>query len=194
LDASLENYDRNNAESIICDANPLFYHQIKRIQGTSNADVAISFDPGADGTWEHMARWNINTPNIWQNISDINTGSGGSFSKITSINWNNFQDIPYILTTNCQIAIPTAFTPGGDQTNETWNLVDIDNLYPDNKVFVYNRWGGLVYESKQGDYASTPWDGTFEGTKLPVASYYYIIIPSAEAEPLKGIVSIIKGK
>jgi gliding motility-associated-like protein len=194
LDASLENYDRNNAETIICKANPLFYHQINRLQGTSNTDVAISFDPVADGTWENMARWNINTPNIWQNISDVNFGTSGSLSKITSTNWNNFQDLPYILTTNCQIAIPTAFTPGGDQTNETWNLIDIDNLYPDNKVFIYNRWGGLVYESKQGDYASTPWDGTFEGAKLPVASYYYIIKPSEEAQPLKGIVSIIGGK
>ncbi len=50
----------------------------------------------------------------------------------------------------CGIIIPTAFTPDGDQTNDTWSLNDIDAIYPNNVVSVYNRLGSKVYESIQG--------------------------------------------
>ena len=51
---------------------------------------------------------------------------------------------------NCEIIIPTAFTPDDDQVNDTWNLGDIDVIYPNNVVSIYNRWGNKIYESDQG--------------------------------------------
>ena len=93
----------------------------------------------------------------------------------------------------CGIVIPTAFTPDGDQTNDTWSLNDIDVIYPNNVVSVYNRLGNKVYESIQGAYDQMPWDGTFNGEPLPVASYYFIIEYNDNTTPKSnGIVSIIK--
>ena len=93
----------------------------------------------------------------------------------------------------CGIIIPTAFTPDADQVNDIWNLQDIDAIYPNNVVFVYNRWGNKVFESIQGNYNQMPWDGTFNNEPLPVASYYYIIEYNDNSKkPLNGIVSIIK--
>jgi gliding motility-associated-like protein len=99
-----------------------------------------------------------------------------------------------IVRSGCEIVIPSAFTPNGDQSNDVWEIVDIDNVYPDNVVFVYNRWGNLLYESEQGDYSSRPWDGKVNGEQLPVASYYYIIYTEGDksGEILNGTVSIIK--
>jgi gliding motility-associated-like protein len=59
---------------------------------------------------------------------------------------------------------------------------------------VYNRWGELIYTSKEGDYSSSPWDGTYQGAKLPVGSYYYIIEKATDGsiEPINGVVSIIR--
>jgi gliding motility-associated-like protein len=99
-----------------------------------------------------------------------------------------------IINSGCEIVIPSAFTPNGDLSNDFWEIVDIDYVHPKNKVFVYNRWGNLIYESEEGDYSSNPWDGTMKGEELPVASYYYIIYLEGDksGEVLNGTVSIIK--
>lgn len=67
--------------------------------------------------------------------------------------------------------IPNAFSPNGDGINDKWQ---IDGLYgnPDCQVQVFNRWGQLVFDSHGYDY---PWDGTWKGKPVPVATYYYVI-------------------
>ncbi len=93
----------------------------------------------------------------------------------------------------CDLIIPTAFTPDNDNVNDIWELVNLDEVYPSNSVTVFNRWGNKVYESKQGDYGSKPWDGQYNEKELPVASYYFVIDLNVEGkEPLKGIVSIVE--
>jgi gliding motility-associated-like protein len=79
---------------------------------------------------------------------------------------------------NCDITLPTAITPNGDNINDTWEIIDLDLVYPDNVVRIYNRWGNLIFEhdsSTDGPYDDNRWDGTFEGGALPVASYFYLI-------------------
>jgi gliding motility-associated-like protein len=98
LDATSENYNRNSADPIICESNPLFYHQIDRTTGLSDASVGICFIPANDGNWNDLARWNISTNNIWQDISNVSLSTIPGFSKSTATNWNNFGDIPYILS------------------------------------------------------------------------------------------------
>ncbi len=68
------------------------------------------------------------------------------------------------------IALNEGFTPDGDIHNETWRIPCIEDV--DNVVQVYNRWGQLLFESKnyQGD-----WNGTVNGKGLPDGVYYYVI-------------------
>ena len=42
---------------------------------------------------------------------------------------------------------------------------------PENKLFVYNRWGNLVFktENYQND-----WQGTWKGTDLADGTYFYV--------------------
>jgi gliding motility-associated-like protein len=90
-------------------------------------------------------------------------------------------------------ATATAFTPDGDQTNDTWILDNIDQIYPKNVVSIYNRWGNLLYRSEVGGYETKPWDGKFNDQGLPVGSYYFIIEYNDDFTSSKsGIVSIIK--
>ena len=90
----------------------------------------------------------------------------------------------------------TAFTPTGNQINDTWEIISLDELYPKNVVHIYNRWGNLVYEhdsSKDGPYSDHRWDGTYNGEMLPVASYFYIIDLDPEQKKVtSGTVTIIK--
>lgn len=79
----------------------------------------------------------------------------------------------YVLVHNYKlINVPNSFSPNGDGLNETW---EIDGLvrFPDTHIFIYNRWGKLIYENKTG-YAS-PWDGSVNGTKVPFGTYYYVL-------------------
>ncbi len=72
-------------------------------------------------------------------------------------------------------------------------IVDLDEVYPTNVVYVYNRWGNLVYQSEKGSYTTRPWDGKFNGNELPVASYYFIIdLDDNTDEVRKGVISIIR--
>jgi gliding motility-associated-like protein len=94
---------------------------------------------------------------------------------------------------NCGVIIPTAFTPDNDQTNDNWILDNIDQIYPENVVNIYNRWGNLIYQSKAGQYETNSWDGKYDSKDLPVGSYYFIIeFNDNFTESKTGIVSILK--
>ena len=101
-----------------------------------------------------------------------------------------------IITINdCDITIPTAFTPDGDMVNDNWEILDLDTAYPENQVFVYNRWGNLSFTSQQGSYDSNRWDGSYQGSALPVGSYYFIIeFNDKDQGSASGTVSIILNK
>lgn len=86
------------------------------------------------------------------------------------------------------IKFPTAITPNGDGENDTWEIEDIE-AYPDVTVFIYDRAGQSVFKSKQG---YKPWDGTFNGTPLPMGTYYYVIDLHDGINVYKGAITIIR--
>ena len=96
---------------------------------------------------------------------------------------------------DCLLDVPTAFTPDGDNVNDTWQLVDLDNYFPKNIVTVYSRWGELLYTSPEGDYESFPWDGKLNDEILPVGSYYYFIdYNDGSGGKVNGVVTVILNK
>ncbi len=100
----------------------------------------------------------------------------------------------YVEVIACNLIIPTAFTPDGDGDNDLWEIVGLDAQFPLNQVKVYNRWGDLIYTSVEGNYALSPWDGTYNDKNLPVGSYYFILEKSTDGsiEPINGTVSILR--
>ena len=93
----------------------------------------------------------------------------------------------------CEINIPTAITPDENNIDDVWELKDIDVIYPNNVVSIYNRWGALLYKSDKGAYLNRPWDGKYNNEYLPVASYFFIIEYNEDKiENSSGTVSIIK--
>lgn len=84
--------------------------------------------------------------------------------------------------------VPNAFSPNGDGINDKWQISYISS-YPDCKVQVFNRYGQVVFAST--GYA-LPWDGTRNGSPLPVGTYYYIISSSHLTKAISGSVTIIR--
>ena len=82
------------------------------------------------------------------------------------------------------IVIYNAFTPNGDNINEWFQIENIEdfNCYPSNTVEIYNRWGVLVYETKNYDNNTSRFEGISEGRttvnksdELPTGTYFYLI-------------------
>jgi len=69
------------------------------------------------------------------------------------------------------LVIFNGISPGGSDANNTWVIQGIEN-FPDNKAFVYNRWGNIVFE--QEGYRNT-WGGEWNNVILPDGTYYYIL-------------------
>lgn len=86
------------------------------------------------------------------------------------------------------INIPNTFTPNGDGINDVWNISDL-SYYTSCSVTVYNRLGNIVFQSIG---YGRPWDGTFKGQQVPVATYYYLIETARNKERLKGSITVIR--
>ncbi len=71
----------------------------------------------------------------------------------------------------CPLFIPNAISPNNDAANDEWIIEGID-CFDLKNVRVYNRYGGLVYESSN---YQTPWNGKRNGEPMPVAVYYYVV-------------------
>jgi gliding motility-associated-like protein len=88
----------------------------------------------------------------------------------------------------CDVVIPEAFTPDGDGINDEFVIQGIE-LYPNNTITIFNRWGVIVYEAS--NYQNN-WDGktqstfTISGNDLPTATYYYLFDTKDE---IKGIIT-----
>ncbi|MBS0030261.1 PKD domain-containing protein [Chitinophaga sp. 22321] len=86
------------------------------------------------------------------------------------------------------VAPPTAFSPNGDNINDTWIITNLAD-YAESTVEVFNRYGERIYRSTG---YNVPWDGRFKGNVLPMATYYYVIRLRAGMAPITGYVTIIR--
>jgi gliding motility-associated-like protein len=86
------------------------------------------------------------------------------------------------------LKVPNTFTPNGDGINDTWDIKYLE-YYPKSTVNIFNRWGQRLYSSIG---YPIPWDGKYNGTALPSATYYYIIDLKSEQTVITGWVAIIK--
>jgi len=92
--------------------------------------------------------------------------------------------------TGCDaIFIPEAFSPNGDGVNDRFVIENIDVVYPNYSIEIFNRNGNAVYK---GYARNGTWDGTANqhqlGNKiLPNGVYFYIInYNDGETAPVQG--------
>ena len=70
------------------------------------------------------------------------------------------------------IFAPTAFTPDGDEFNQTWKpIISGIDVYS-YTLEIYNRWGEMVWESHD---LSVGWDGTYNGKVAEFGTYVWKI-------------------
>jgi gliding motility-associated-like protein len=72
-----------------------------------------------------------------------------------------------------RLRIPNAFSPNGDNNDDTWQIDNIE-AYPNSRVLVFNRWGAKIFETTNYSRGSE-WNGTMNGQPAPFGTYYYVI-------------------
>jgi gliding motility-associated-like protein len=65
----------------------------------------------------------------------------------------------------------------------------LEKVYPECEVTIFNRWGSVVFQSIG---YKNPWDGTRNGEKLPMGTYFYNIdLKDPNGKEFHGPISII---
>jgi hypothetical protein len=101
----------------------------------------------------------------------------------------NYNLIPVsgILTVERYTERVNAFTP---YDNDDFN----DTFMPSYKIKVYNRYGVLIYETKNKQQETQGWDGRFQNTNKLVnpGVYYYVVVDDNGKVTRKGSVNVVK--
>ena len=86
--------------------------------------------------------------------------------------------------------LPNAFSPNRDGQNDVLELL---GLYVEEMhLAIYNRWGQLVFESRDQNFG---WDGTFKGEELSPDVYgFYLTVRCIDGDEYfkKGNISLIR--
>ena len=113
------------------------------------------------------------------------------------VNVNDGQDVSLTsertvsIEAKIMLDIPSAFTPNGDNANDTWQLGASGTDLPKQMILkVYNKRGLLVHESGG---LEKEWDGMFNGKLLPADTYYYTIVVNLPytRQTFSGVVTIL---
>jgi len=143
----------------------------------------ISVQSGASNVY------NTTTLSNGDNITcNISISSGSCYLSNTAVS----NEISANITTcSCVPSIPNAFTPNGDGIHDEW-IISLGNCQSDVAVWVYNRYGSLIYHS---DKYRNDWKGTYQSKTCPDGTYYYLIKtinPSRGENIYKGNVTILR--
>ncbi len=135
---------------------------------TTNADGTFTFKAPANFAGELSVDYFVNSP---------------SCSSATATVFFRIGD-------DAECAVPNIFTPNGDGMNDLFIVPCLLNTdqFPNSQVTIYNQWGDEVFRS--GMPYLSDWDGTFQGSQLPVATYFYTIDFGGAREGATGSVRI----
>jgi len=85
------------------------------------------------------------------------------------------------------LKIPNVFTPNGDGVNDRFEIRGLE-LYPENRLVIFNRWGNEVYSAKT-------YNNDWDGADLSEGTYYYIFelrLHTGHWQTFKGFVTVMR--
>ncbi len=99
-----------------------------------------------------------------------------------------------VITRNCFLDIPTAFTPDGDGISDYFMPRQMFSKgLTSFRMKIYNRWGKQIFETERLD--GRGWDGKFNGVDQPVGVYLYFIeatLQNGMTEKYDGNVTLLR--
>lgn len=133
---------------------------------------------GTDVTWFWSPFTGLNDPDRLQPVATLTDDMKYALHVVSNKGCGISIDSVYVKVYK-KVVVPNAFSPNNDGINDLWQIQAIQT-YPNPEVTVFNRYGQIVFRSK--GYGK-PWDGKFNGVKLPTGTYYYVIDLNINNEP-----------
>ncbi len=174
-------YDRTLKDNTILQLNPVFYHHVARMHGTSIANVKFYFFENDHlsqnrrfdglGQWKSsFNEWDFVTTDFTANISG--PAGYGTPENFISLTTGNFDDDAFSLavTEGLLVFVPQIFSPNGDGANDV--VFVRGRKIKELKFVVYNRWGEKVFETTD---KTIGWDGSFKGQEAQSSVYVYYL-------------------
>jgi len=155
--------------------------------------LIIGAQPSYTYQWSKNGQLMTENGSVISNLPDdqtikysvIVTDAKGCYSKDTA----SFSD--------CEPAeIPHIITPNGDGKNDNF-VLNYESKYPKCNLSILNRWGSVVYETKQPPYKDD-WDGkpnvgaSVGSNVLPAGTYFYVVDKGDGTSPESGYVELVK--
>ncbi|WP_244534355.1 gliding motility-associated C-terminal domain-containing protein [Flavobacterium fluvii] len=145
------------------------------------SDLSANTNVPASIVWYDAAS-NGNVLNGATLLQDNVTYYGFDYSTVTGCFSKNNLDVTVSLTdcpaSQYEFFVADGFSPNGDGVNDTFRIPEIEFLYPDYSLEIYNRYGNVMFK---GNKNKPNWDGTNSGSAgssdaiAPSGVYFYII-------------------
>lgn len=153
----------------------------------------------------HLLNYSKNANNVIWNMGNGTTlypqGTGDTTYTYTDKGWMNIALIAQnhlgcydtaigriLVYDKIHCSIPSAFTPNGDEHNNTFAPVCVG--VATYTLTIYNRWGQVIFTQENGI-----WDGTYYGTPVPAGVYMYKLHIQADSHKKRltyGTIQVIK--
>jgi gliding motility-associated-like protein len=127
----------------------------------------------------------------WENgeTTGMATNLSAGTHRVTVNDMNGCEVIEKVVIesdiTGEELTVNNVFTPNRDGINDFFVISNLE-LYPDNELIVYNRWGNEVY-------SKTSYDNLWDGSNLSEGTYFYVLSVNmcGKEETLNGYITIL---
>ena len=149
------------------------------VENNSAAFEVIWYDAATGGNVVSGSTLLSNGNTYYAALIDVVTGCEGSLRLAVTPD----------LTSCGDIIIPDGFSPNGDGVNDTFDIDNLEILYPNFEMEIFNRNGNTVY---RGNASSPRFDGrstesSLGSQVLPVGVYFYVFtFNDGENRPIQG--------
>ena len=195
-------FDLYSKEEQLNNLNKNYYWAVHQFYGNAEAKANFyGFQSDLGGGVITFSKWSSNEE-LWKKVSfsvvtpnSIKTEFGSPNVVAKSNETLTYEDDIYLFS-ELNLKFPQVFTPNEDGLNDALVIEGLE-LYPNNSIHIYNRWGEEVYTATP---YNNDWNGTNEspvikiqGNDLQEDTYFYILDLGNGETPIKRYIELIKG-
>lgn len=153
-DASIDGLSTSQMDNASCAINKLYYHRIHS-NVNMNADIAIAYDPAADGSWVQMANW---SNSMWTDMGGATAAMVTSMQAVKKTQWSYLNSLfpsdAYVLSTIRPVPLVTGSDVCANQSGTyqvsnpdagstyTWTVSPSGTPFTSLNADVNVNWGG----------------------------------------------------
>ena len=134
----------------------------------SMTDTSIDYEYAIDNSI-------FQASNTFNNLAD-----GSHILYVRDKNGCVLKSLNFEITAAVELFIPVFFTPNNDTFNDSWTVIDPNNIVEE--ILIFNRYGKLIKQLIPSNYS---WDGYYNGKMLESNDFWYLITLK-NAKQLKG--------